>query len=141
MIDTTYGEVRAAFAALTGLSRQGLQIPLAAALKWRRILGVLRPLVEQMEEQKAELIDQFTEKDADGKAVKGDQPDTVRLNDVEGFKKALQEMSETALQVGCDKVLPTDFGATDGIVSSSVVELLAELGPFFEDAEPAKADA
>jgi hypothetical protein len=134
VIDTTYGEVRGAYIALTALSREGLQIPLAAALKWKRILGVLRPLVQQSDEQQNELVDKFAKKDDTGKAVEGDHPGTVQLKDTEGFKAAIEEMLAAAVQVGCDRVQAADFGPGDGLVSSRVVELLGGLGPFFEEA-------
>lgn len=133
MIDTTYGEVRTAYEALRGLTREGLQVPLRVALKWRRILGNLRVLVEQMEEQQIELINQYAEKDAEGKAVAGDQPGTVRLADVPGFNKAIKEMNTAAVQVGCERVTLADLGSEDSTVNSRVTELLEGLGPFFED--------
>lgn len=137
MITTNYGQVRRAYGALTEISREGLQIPLAAALRWKRILGVIKPLVLQMEEQQSELVDKFSLKGEDGKTIPGDQPGTVRLADVEGFQKAIQELSEVAVTVGSDLVKPDDFGAGEGTVSSRLVELLGELGPFFDDAPPA----
>ena len=137
MITTTYGQVSRAYAALTEITHEGLQIPLAAALKWKRILGVLRPLVTQMEEQQAELVDRFAQKDENGKPVQGDQPGTVRLADVAGFQKALQELSEVPVKVGSDLVKPDDFGAGETTVSSRLVDLLGKLGPFFEENAPA----
>ena len=137
MINTNYGEVQAAYGALVNISRQNLQIRLAAALKWKRILGVLRPLVTQMEEQQAELVDRFAQKDENGKPVQGDQPGTVRLADVQGFQKATQELIGVEVTVGSDFVKAADFGASEAVVSSRLVELLGELGPFFEDNAPA----
>ena len=133
MINTNYGEVQAAYGALVNISRQNLQIRLAAALKWKRILGVLRPLVAQADEQRDELIERFAQKDEDGKPLRGDQPDTIRLADTEGFSAAMREMAETALQVGSDKVKLADFGDPDALVGSNLVALLFELGPFFEN--------
>lgn len=138
MIKTTYGQVRRAYGALTEISREGLQIPLAAALKWKRILGILKPLVAQMEEQQQEFLEKFAQKDENGKLMQGDQPGTVRLADVQGFQQALEELNEVAVTVGSDLVKPDDFGAGEGTVSSRLVELLGELGPFFDDAPPAQ---
>ena len=137
MITTTYGQVSRAYAALTEITHEGLQIPLAAALRWKRILGVLKPLVAQMEEQQGELVDKFALKGEDGKPVQGDQPGTVRLADVQGFQKATQELIGVEVTVGSDFVKAADFGASEAVVSSRLVELLGELGPFFEDNAPA----
>lgn len=137
MIETNYGEVHQAYAALAEITREKLQIPLAAALKWKRILGVLKPLVAQMEEQQQEFLEKFAQKDEDGKPVQGDQPGTVRLADVAGFQKALQELSEVPVKVGSDLVKPDDFGAGETTVSSRLVDLLGKLGPFFEENAPA----
>lgn len=133
MIETTYGQVSRAYTALTEITREGVQIPLSAALRWKRILGALKPLVAQMEEQHAELVGKFALKDENGKPVQGDQPGTVRLADVQGFQKAIQELGEVAVKVGSDLVKPDDFGAVEGTVNSRIVELLGELGPFFDD--------
>lgn len=137
MTNTNYGEVRSAYLALRDLSQQGLQIPLEAALRWKRILGVLRPLVEQLEELQQQTLDQFSMRDEEGKAVQGDQPGTVRLSDPRAFEMALRQMSETTLEVGADKVLVSDFGDTEAMVSSGVVVLLAQLGPFLDEGEDA----
>lgn len=135
MIDATYGEVRSAYVALGALSREGLKIPLATALKWKRIRGVLAPLVEQSDEMLGELVREHAEKDEHGESVKGDQPGTVRLADPAAYSKAVAEALGVAVTVGCDVVSAADFGAADALVSSRLVDLLGELGPFFDDTE------
>ena len=132
MIVTTYGQMRQAYGALLALTREGVQIKLTAALRWKRILGVLRPLVEQMEEQQRETLDKFTERDADGKPVTGEQPGTVRVTDMAAFTAAIQEIVSTPLQVGCDLVLAGDFGDGDAMVSAGLTQQLVDLGPFFD---------
>lgn len=134
MIETNYGEVRQAYISLTTLSREKMQITLGAALKWKRILGVLRPLVEQMEELQTEALHQYAEIGADGQPVKGEALGTVRLADVEGYSKAVQEMLATPVQVGSDLVEASDFGEMEKVVDSNLVERLVELGPLFRDA-------
>lgn len=133
MITTNYGELRTAYVALVNLSREGLKIPLSAVLKWKRIRGVMQPLVEQFDEMSAELVREYSEKDAEGKPIQGDQPGTVRIADVAGYNKAIQEALETEVTVGCDYVTAADFGEPDVLVSSTLAEHLANLGPFFKD--------
>lgn len=126
-IQTNYGQVRAAYIALTSLSREGLQIKLAAALRWKRILGVLRPLLEQMEEQQREL------EAAHSKPAKGKKDETEL--DMPAFNTAIAELFAVPCEVGSDLVLAADFGAADGIVSSKLAALLMDLGPFFADGD------
>ena len=136
MITTNYDELRTAYIALVNLSREGLKIPLSAVLKWKRIRGVMQPLVEQFDETSAELVREYSEKDADGKPVQGDQPGTVKIADVAAYNKAITEALETEVTVGCDLVTAADFGEPDALVSSAIIEHLAGLGPFFHDEEP-----
>ena len=134
MINTTYGEVRQAYAAITTLTRAELQIPLAAALRWKRVIGVLRPLVEQASEMQDELLREHAEKDAAGEMVAGDQPGTVRLRDMRAYSAALRELNDVPVTVGCDTVREADFGAGDALVGSGLVASIIDLGPFFEEA-------
>ncbi len=133
MITTNYGELRTAYFALVNLSREGLKVPLATVLKWKRMRGVMQPLVEQFDETSADLVREYSEKDADGKPVAGDQPGTVRIADVPGYNKAMVEALDAQVQVGCDLVTAADFGDPGALVSSTLAEHLAGLGPFFKD--------
>ena len=136
MITTTYGELRTAYVALVSLSREGVKVPLSAALRWKRIRGVMQPLVQQFDETQQELVNEYGEKGADGKPVEGDRPGTVKIADVAGYNKAITEALGTEVTVGCDMVLAADFGEPDALVSSAIIEHLAGLGPFFHDEEP-----
>ncbi len=133
MITTNYGELRTAYVALVNLSREGLRVPLAAVLKWKRIRGVMQPLIEQLDDTLADLVREYGEKDADGKPVPGDQPGTVRIADVAGYNRAMTEALAAQVQVGCDLVAAEDFGDPAALVSSTLAEHLAGLGPFFKD--------
>lgn len=133
MITTDYGTLRAAYVALVNLSREGLKVPLSAVLKWKRIRGVMHPLVEQLDETLADLVREYSEKDGDGQPVQGDQPGTVRIADVAGYNKAVTEALDAQVQVGCDLLTAADFGDPATLVSSTLAEHLAALGPFFND--------
>lgn len=136
MTITTYGELRTAYMALIALTREGLKIPLAAALKWKRIRGVMEPLVQQFDEIQAELVREHQKLDADGKPVAGDQPGSVRIADPAAYNAAITEALESPLTVGCDLVTPADFGDPAGLVSSTLADYLMALGPFFRDDAP-----
>lgn len=132
-IKATYGEVRQAYGALMGMSREDLKIKLAVVLKWKRTLGVLRPLVEQAEELITELVKEHTLKDENGKPVEGAQPGTVKIADVQAYNDAISEILKTPVEVGCDMVEAGDFGDGEALVSSSLAQTLDALGPFFKE--------
>ncbi len=132
MIDTTYGDVTRAYGALTALSRQGMQLQFAVVLKWKRILGVLRPLVQQAEELQQELLEVHAKRDDDSKPIVNEQTGAVKLTNAVAYNKAVTEMLRTPVTVGSDLVAAADFGDQAAQVNSNVAELLMELGPFCE---------
>lgn len=133
MIDTTYGEVQQAYNALTALSREGLEVRLAVALKWKRILGLLKPLVQQMDELVNEVLEKHAARDENGKMVEGERPGTVRVADVRAYNEAVSEILKTPVQVGSDQVETADFGDGEKLVSSSLAMSLGDLGAFFKE--------
>lgn len=133
MINTTYGQVRQAHAALSSLSREDLKVKFAVVLKWKRIAGVMRPLVEQLDELVNDLLKEYAVKDEDGKMVEGDRPGTVKIGDVYAYNEAITEILKTTVDVGCEQVEAADFGDGDTVVSSTLAQRLMELGPFFKE--------
>jgi len=132
-IKTTYGEVRQAYAALAAMARDDLRVRFGAALKWKRMLGVLRPLVEGLEELIGEVIKEHAVKDEAGEVVEGDRAGTVRIADVGAYNRAINEILKTPVEVGCDQVEAADFGDSDTLVRSSLAQHLDDLGPFFKE--------
>ena len=133
MIQTTYGEIRQAYGALMALSRDDMKVRFAVALKWKRMLGVMRPLVEGAEELIGDVITELAVKDDEGKPVEGERPGTVKIGDVSAYNDAINEVLKTSVEVGCDVVEAADFGDGDALVSSSLAQRLDDLGPFFKE--------
>ena len=134
-IETTYGQARSAYAAIMALSRMNLQIPLSAALRWKRIAGLLRPLEEQAAELEREIGDRYMERDAAGQP----KPDPmgrlqVQPDKIAAYNKEIAAVGKEPITVGSDLVKITDLGADmEGTIGSSVVGYLEMLGPFLED--------
>ena len=96
-------------------------------------MGVLRPLVEGLEELIGDVIKEHAVKDENDKPIEGDQPGTVKIADVGAYNDALTEILKTPLEVGSDQVEAADFGDSDTLVSSSLAQRLDDLGPFFKE--------
>lgn len=136
MIETTYGAVRNAYAALTALSQQNISIPLGAALRWRRILGVLRPLVEQSAELEREIGQRHLAKGDDGKPIQIGEG-RYQIADPDAYMADMRTMEHEPVTVGSDYVLVADFGEAATVVQSSMVGLLEALGPWLKEEAPA----
>jgi hypothetical protein len=132
VIETTYGAVRNAYAALGALSQQNISIPLGAALRWRRILGVLRPLVEQSAELEREIGQRHLAKGDDGKPIPLGEG-RYQIADPDAYMTDMRVMEKEPVTVGSDYVLVADFGETATVVQSSMVGLLEALGPWLKE--------
>lgn len=121
-VETTYGKVHAAYAALLGLvqGRVGTddgwkpQLPLTTILRYKRIMGVLRPLAVDYEEMRGELFEKV------GYEGVGPVPKSVR--------EELRRITDESVTVGVDTINTSDFGNTDKLPVSMI--------GFFMDVEP-----
>lgn len=139
MIETTYGQARTAYAALGALTRMNLQIPLSAALRWKRIAGVLKPIEDQAAELEKEIGDRYMERGPDGKP-KADEFGRVRVDPKlrQEWNKAIDAVSAEPVTVGADLVKVSDLGSDmSAPIGSQIVGLLEALGPFLLEDTPA----
>lgn len=132
MIETTYGEARNAYQALSAIMEMDIRIPIKASLRWKRIMGLLRPFVDQFGELEQEIQLRYVEKDEDGRPIEV-SPGQVRIaqEHIEAYVADIREAAEEKIKVGSDQVLAADFG--EGEVPAKLVRLLLLLGPFLED--------
>ncbi len=133
MIETTYGEVNNAYAALTALSQQNISMQLGAVLRWKRILGVLKPLVEQALELEQEIGQKYLAKDDDGNPIEVGEG-RYKIADQAAYVAEMQALQKEPVAVGSDYVYVADFGADDTKVQSTLVNMLTALGPWLKEA-------
>ncbi len=134
MISTTYGDIRNAVAAINALTQLDLKIKFETVLRWKRILGLLKPLLEQFEELEQEVGQKHMLLDKETGAAIEESPGRYKVKDPLAYNREMKELRQVPLEVGSDQVKLTDF-RQDEDVQSALVNILFALGPFLQEAE------
>ena len=103
------------------------RIPSKVALKLRKLARVVGQRVEDVEAERAKLLDAYGKKDENGKLVQGPRGDqgeiTIRLADPEAFNRDLAELMSQETEI-VDELL-IDPGEIETIEMIAVETLLA----------------
>lgn len=130
-IEASYGQIRAAVLALHALGNQPLGVdekgntavlvlPFRCALKIKRMLGLLKPLLAQAEELEAGIYERAGLKEGDS------IPPAVR--------KMAGALYQEECEVGSETLSAADLGiGNDDRVPAALALVLADLGPFWTD--------
>ena len=133
-MEVTYRDVRKAWFALSALAQGNLRdgdktyspkLKMATNLKIKRMMGVMKPLVEQVQEEEKAILAKYPEWEKNPNDVPQEMDDE------------LGEVYDAPCSVGCDRLNEADFDSVD-TAPSVLIGVLVDLGVFFDDEEPAE---
>lgn len=104
---------------------------MAFSFRVRRLLRVLLPLAEDLEESRRELIDKYSQRDEDGNPVSVGE-DGVKLTDARAFQNELKALMGQVVALSVEPLTSDDLDA-QGIVLSPAAAYA--LGPLLVEGE------